>query len=223
MADNVRKLSFGELMAATSAGARRHAALLLAYIAVITLAATLLDSMAYLSSFVANVMVFVTGFFLYTHLLRREGLIAAHRSGHGFGAYFGVSILSGVAIVIGLVLLILPGLVLMARWSIASGLTIAEGRSTTDAMARSWDATRGSQWAIVLAYFLFGLVLVGAPTVLLGVGIGLFAAWGEGSEFAGSLIANLCAQLASVASFVFSVAVIQSLSGSTDELEAVFS
>jgi hypothetical protein len=74
-------------------------------------------------------------------LLRREGMVAREGS---FASYFGVSLLTGLAVLAGLLLLIVPGFYLMGRWSVASAMVVAQGLQTTDAMRASWRATKAA-------------------------------------------------------------------------------
>jgi hypothetical protein len=137
MPDAAAKLSLGELIGTASRLVRDHVVALLAYIVPLTVVGAGLDMLPTGGSAIANLGSFIAGYFLYEHLLRREGLLAPNRTGRSFWPYLGVAILTGLATMLGFVLLIVPGLILMARWSIASALVVAEGRSTTEAMAAS--------------------------------------------------------------------------------------
>ena len=80
--------------------------------------------------------------------------------------YFLASLIAGIAVGVGLVLLILPGFYLYGRLVPLGPVMVAEGlRSPTEALRRSFELTRGKGWAV------FGLVLIVAVagTVALGV------------------------------------------------------
>ncbi len=93
------------------------------------------------------------------------------------GSYIVMSVLGGLGMIAGFVLLVVPGVILVVRWSIAGNFAIARRLGPIAALRASWQATRGSAGAIfgVLALFavvnlvvLFGISghFVGTPTVL---------------------------------------------------------
>jgi uncharacterized membrane protein len=88
-----------------------------------------------------------------------------------FLEYLAVSIIYGVLVAAGLILLVVPGIYLAVRYGLASFL-VADGRVTDvlGAFRQSSELTRGRR----LKLFLFGLVLVlmnVAGAILLGVGL----------------------------------------------------
>lgn len=85
-------------------------------------------------------------YLLLTRFLAARGRL---RTGGGrFWPYVGMSILSAIGIVLGLILLIIPGVLLMVRWSAASGFLIGAGESVTGSLSGSWEATKGHGWPI---------------------------------------------------------------------------
>jgi hypothetical protein len=63
-------------------------------------------------------------------------------------------ILAGIAIAIGLVLLIAPGLFLLTIWSLIVPAIVLEGRGVGESFGRSRDLVRGYGWTV------FGVILV---------------------------------------------------------------
>ncbi|MEM8725550.1 MAG: hypothetical protein AAGE86_08515, partial [Pseudomonadota bacterium] len=105
-------------------------------------------------------------YFLHIVMLQRGGLMERGAQG-GFGKFLGMSLISGVAILFGLALLILPGLYLMIRWLPAAGFVLAEGRYPTDALANSWSATKEAvQPAMVALVVPFAMLLVPAAIIM---------------------------------------------------------
>lgn len=86
--------------------------------------------------------------------------------------YLLMSILVGLAVGVGLVLLVLPGIYLMGRLVAAGPAMVAEGRhNPLDAIRGSWAKTRGKGWAVagmVLIVAISGLLLSMVATVVLG-------------------------------------------------------
>jgi hypothetical protein len=72
------------------------------------------------------------GYWLLTRLLAARG----RYDGRGrFWAYFGLVILSFLGIGLGLLFVVVPGLILLVRWSAASGYLIGPGQSVMEALA----------------------------------------------------------------------------------------
>lgn len=88
-----------------------------------------------------------------------------------FAAFFGMSLLSGIAILAGLLLLIVSGLLLYARWFLSGPLLVGANDGIISAMRRSWNLTRGYELPAILFCLVPVLVLVstfGLMTVLVG-------------------------------------------------------
>ena len=97
-----------------------------------------------------------------------------------FFAYLGLSVLYTLGVIAGLIVIILPGLVLIARWSIAQPMMIARGDGVMQALGGSWERTKGNEFQIivaVLALFVvpIGVVIAGGvmfdPANPVGIGI----------------------------------------------------
>lgn len=78
-------------------------------------------------------------------------------------------ILSGIAIGIGFILLIVPGLILMTIWSVGAPAIVAEGAGPIEAFGRSYELVRGQAWTVfgvivcvflimIVAYLIAGLI-----------------------------------------------------------------
>lgn len=62
--------------------------------------------------------------------------------------YFGLTIVSGFGLLLGFLLLIVPGLILLTRWIAAPGYVLGRGAGVVDGMSKSWDLTSGKGWHI---------------------------------------------------------------------------
>lgn len=75
-----------------------------------------------------------------------------------FSKYFlpvlGLSFLWGMALVLGFVLLIIPGIYLMVRWSMVLPLAIIDDKPVMDTFGKSNDLVKGSSWPV------FGMLIV---------------------------------------------------------------
>ena len=110
------------------------------------------------------------GTFVATYLLLNRylsGRLSA--GGNRFWPYFGMALLSGIGIVFGLILLIVPGLILLVRWSAASGYLIGAGQGVTESLGSSWDATSGHGWPIFFAFVVLYVGIIVISGVVGGV------------------------------------------------------
>lgn len=73
-----------------------------------------------------------------------------------------VGILFALAVLAGLILLVIPGIIIAVRLSVSIPALVVEGRRGTEALGRSWDLVRGFSWPVfgvfVVAFLLTGLV-----------------------------------------------------------------
>jgi hypothetical protein len=90
------------------------------------------------------------------------------------GTVVAVSIVAGIAIAIGFVLIIVPGLYLMTIWSVVVPAVVLEKLGVFDALGRSRALVKGYGWTVfgvivvtflidVAASIVLGIVLVGLP------------------------------------------------------------
>lgn len=76
------------------------------------------------------------------------------------------AILAGLGIVLGLLLLIVPGLVLMTWWAVIVPVVVLENRSAGEAFTRSRELVRGHGWGVFGVIVLMVLLLIGFSFVL---------------------------------------------------------
>ena len=92
-----------------------------------------------------------------------DGLTRAH-------VMVGAAIIAGVAIVMGLVLLVVPGIIMLLRLWFVGFVLVDDRVGPIDAIQRSWDITRGHTMDLLVFFIvLVGLNILGA--VCLGVGL----------------------------------------------------
>jgi hypothetical protein len=81
------------------------------------------------------------------------------------GALLGLLLLSQAAILLGVALLIVPGVMLAVRWVMCVPILIAEETGIVEALRRSWAETTGLFWPILLALLvIYPPMVVGAAT-----------------------------------------------------------
>ena len=109
---------------------------------------------------------------------------------------FGLSIVAGVLIVIGLILIIIPGLVLMTFLSLAVPALLFERIGVFAAIGRSFELVSGRFWSILLLMIvtIMALLVVSFVFGLLLGGIGVAVA--EDSEAVGAAVTFVAAVIA---------------------------
>lgn len=163
-----------------------------------------------------NIASAIAQYWIVRQALAREGLLAANLSGAPV-SYVGVSFVSQIGILLGFVLLIVPGIVLVLRWAPAVPLVLGVERlSTNDALGEAWKRTKGHWQAIGAAYLLALIPFAGA----------IFAyAWetaGVSAQLAAPGVANILINLSIALMWMLSVAVYQGFASRDRELEDIF-
>lgn len=80
-------------------------------------------------------------------------------------ALISAGILAGIGIFFGLVLLIVPGLYLLTRWSLIAPAIVLEGRSAGASFGRSSELVRGESWNV------FGVILLTVVVAAIASGV----------------------------------------------------
>jgi hypothetical protein len=91
-----------------------------------------------------------------------------------FWPLLAVSILFGIAVGIGFVLLIVPGLILLVIWAVVAPVTVLERPGVFAAFGRSRDLVRGNGWnvfAVTLLVFL-AVIVISALAVVVASSLG---------------------------------------------------
>ena len=137
-----------------------------------------------------------------------------------FGRAIGVYVLSGLAIMVGLVLLIVPGIYLMLIWSLAVPALMAEDLSISDSLGRSMALTEGHR-ATVLGIIL----MVSLPMMIFGWGIGALGQTFFGAGIQSSLAYHIGVDVVTAGASVLSTVLIAeayiTLSGQRNRLGAL--
>jgi hypothetical protein len=100
-----------------------------------------------------------------------------------------VSILVGLVVAVGFILLVIPGIIFLVFLSVSIPVLIVEGRRGTEAMGRSWNLVKGNFWHA------FGVIVVAA--LIVGIISGIIGAIG-GDNWAVRWIFTSIAQILTV-------------------------
>jgi len=157
--------------------------------------------------------------YLFVERLLQDRMAGGAPAARKFGSLFLSSFLGSLGILAGLVVLVVPGIYLMARWSISTPLVVVERMNGREALSASWTATRPAQWVLLFAY-LAGLCLFG----VLFAALVLVTGGSDQAETNPAVIVatNLLTALFMVGGWVLSVAIYRLLSPSMGGLAEVF-
>lgn len=182
---------------------RRHAAHLLPiafviYLVAAALEAVLIGLLGAFGAFLAFIVSVLSVFVLQATLVKavedvRDGRVdlsmaeTVRAARPRVGTVAGASILAGIAVAIGLLLIIVPGLVLITFLALIVPVIVLEGSGVTDAFRRSADLVRGHGWSM------FGvLVLTMVVYIVVGfvIGVILFALAPWARDFLSTIVSG---------------------------------
>ena len=117
---------------------------------------------------------------------------------------FGFGLLSILALCLGLIMMIIPGIVLMIMWYVGAPVIVVEGGGVSDAFSRSVQLTEGYKGWILLFFLLLILfsAMFGGITGVLVVSVGF------GSVLVVTSLVEAIAQMGSAVLFAAAVAAV---------------
>jgi hypothetical protein len=146
---------------------------LVIYVPVAIVNGILYDAGGFFPSLIANAVLLVAGY-LYQGMVveaardildgRRDQTIGGlfRSAGPVVGTLIVVGLLAGIAIAIGFVLLIIPGLILLTIWAVVVPVVVIERTGVFDSFGRSRELVRGHGWQVfgVLVLLFIGTFVV---------------------------------------------------------------
>lgn len=100
----------------------------------------------------------------------------------------GITILTALAVIGGMILLIIPGIIFATRFFGGTVVAVVEGEGTTDSMRRSWRLVKGRTGKVLLTLFVAGLLAVVVTIVIV---LPFAAAGSNAVVLLGELLASL--------------------------------
>ena len=85
----------------------------------------------------------------------------------------GVAILAGIAIAIGFLLLVVPGLILLTIWAVIAPVIVVEHSGVMDSFGRSRELVRGNGWQVFGVIFVVFLITAVVGAILGAIGAGI--------------------------------------------------
>ena len=221
-----RQVTVGELMNGTFAqvfAIRRELGI---YFAAFFAAGLLVDFIEPLRGpigLAATVGYFAGQYWLYREALRRSGVVVDPRF-KGFSLFFMAMILIW-PIMIGMNFLVIPGLLLAAKWVMAPAFLVSEERDLFQAIGDSWRASSGNTLALTGAFTILCLIWFAVVGVSGAIAGGLSSALGGvnlGSAGEANAFQWLAIHLLPVLLLGLSVTAYRALADTDDSLVAVF-
>jgi hypothetical protein len=123
-----------------------------------TIVSSLVDSI--FSQFATGALTY--GSYLYLRGQRASASTCLAYAAQNFGRLFGLSLLTGIIIGLGMMLFVVPGLILATMFAVAVPAMLAERIPVTESMSRSSRLTKGYRWQV------FGLMLLTIGGLLVG-------------------------------------------------------
>jgi hypothetical protein len=151
----------------------------------------------------------------------REGIADAGVPAR-FGAYIGVSLVVLLGTIFGSILLVVPGILLALRWSLAANFTLVRETGIREALEASRDATAGHRGEIFGAYVVFRLASYAPMIVLVPLAGGISAFDSVDSWSVIGAFRAVWSILASTAGLALSIGIFSVFVGRHGHLQEVF-
>ncbi|MFV0644241.1 MAG: hypothetical protein ACK5NN_07045 [Sphingomonadaceae bacterium] len=185
-----RKLTFGQIMNGTIEMARDNFRLFAIYTVVLSVigaasewSAEMIPGMGGMDDYmvifgagagfggILYLIAMVIGqYVLWDRILAGSGLGPTMAHNRYFG-FLGQGILIAIGTILGLMLLVVPGLIFMARWAMAPALLVGYNQGATEAMGNSWEATKGNTTPVVLGIVVGTLAIVALTGIIEAIGL----------------------------------------------------
>ena len=132
--------------------------------------------------FIAGIAAFVVSIFYQGMVVNLVRDVQDGRRDHSMGELFsavapvalpliGLAIVAGIAISIGFVLIIIPGLILLTIWAVAAPVMVIEHPGVFTALGRSRELVRGYGWQVFGTILLVALIEIAVYLVFVIIGI----------------------------------------------------
>jgi hypothetical protein len=215
------KLGIGDVFGRTVELVRANAALFLVMMAIMVVVSSAGDILLGDESAMLSLPIGIASLFVQYETTRRllahEGLMFGEMGRIRFLALFGLCFVTNAAILLGLLALVLPGLYLMARWSISVPVLIGDDVGINEAMGTSWERTRAHALPIAAVF-----TLVFLPVFAIAIMLGALTEISQAGAAALSIALNLVVYAGVVFGWFVSVAIHAMLAPREAQLAEIF-
>lgn len=170
----------------------------------------------------ATLIYFAAQYFLYRELLEKAGIVYDRRA--KVFSFFIMAILLGIPLNLAFTLLVIPGILLAAKWIMAPTYLVAEELNLFEAIGASWRASSNNLVSLSLAFTVIGLIWLAIYFLMIGAGQLWIWAIGIDSQARDQLdgFGWVGMHALPVLLMGLSVSAYRSLSDNSDSLAAVF-
>lgn len=118
------------------------------------------------------------------------------------------SLLFGLGVAFGSILLIVPGIILAVSWAVFASAIVVEGQSATGGLGRSWNLMSGRRWPVFGTFLLLFIAIIIVNFIIGLILGGLFAFGGDvdgvtvGGEFLNIIVSILTTPILAIATVV---------------------
>ncbi|MEL7189305.1 MAG: hypothetical protein AAGK17_07115 [Pseudomonadota bacterium] len=179
-------------------------------------------------SAVASIPLFIAYFAAQLYLYRQAmglGGISMDDVGQVFGLLL-MAIILAIPLYFSVFLLIVPAVLLGAKWVMAPSYLVAEDRNFIDAIGASWSGSSGNLGSLSLSFFLIWLIWLAFVTLIGSLTGGLQSGFeiigGLSTSGFGSGVSSLILHALPVMLMGLSVTAYKALNDSSDDLVAIF-
>ncbi|OYW46715.1 MAG: hypothetical protein B7Z36_04565 [Novosphingobium sp. 12-63-9] len=221
MAEQQSGFTIGAIIFAWAELLRRHARLAGLAFGALAAAGTLVDVTLgdRGGQIVGSIATFFVQYLVAEHVLRAEGMFDQSLRGRRYASVFGASILTTLGGLAGMILLVLPGFYVLARWSLTVPIIIAEGKTATDAIGESWRRTETSVWPIFAIYL---VCLLGVLAMAAAIGGLTAVATGSADGLPVLLLTNSFSAAVSIFGSILTIALYALLGHSQAQYDDIF-
>lgn len=168
-------------------------------------------------------------FVIASYLLLRQMMVGLGRTpapGSRFWSFLGMSILALIGLGLGFMLFVIPGIILLVKWSAANGYVMTGEHGIRGSLGASWEATSGHGWSILGAGVILWIAMAILSGMLVGVlfGVGMQNLSGAFQPLTGLVVAlsGFVESFTNAVSFAFSIAVFHLLAPADTSVADVF-
>jgi hypothetical protein len=96
-------------------------------------------------------------------------------------------VLFAIGVVLGLIVIIIPGLILLTYWSVGAPAIVVEGAGPIAAFSRSWQLVRGDAWSVFGVLLVVFLIVFVVAAILDAIGVAI----GSGALVVATIISGV--------------------------------
>lgn len=170
------------------------------------------------ASGIGFVILTLVGQAMVTQKILSSSGVVVHATSLRLGTVFLIGLITSMGVGLGLILLLLPGIYLLARWSLSVPALLTTNGSAMDAIGKSWEMTHLHALPLSIMFFVIYIPTNGIGTLVNWVGTDNSGVTALGP----SVIANLLIELGAVTAWFACAAAYIELGGRRNQIADIF-